>query len=218
MGLCQEKCVCGMCSGKVRVASLCCSIINGFALPLKEEHRTFLLRVLVPLHKVKSLSLYHPQLAYCVVQFLEKDQALAEPVRSAPLAFLSLRSTPAAALHRPLPSLPSAFFVVLFALLFALPDVLVFASGAPLCRHRFRAPAPLQHCFYHLAFRTCRCHAAAVAFSFSSLFLLRLTRSPLFFSRALDSSDVETDEGEPLLSLISLHITRASAIRIFARS
>lgn len=29
-----------------------CSIINGFAIPLKEEHRTFLLRVLLPLHKV----------------------------------------------------------------------------------------------------------------------------------------------------------------------
>lgn len=56
------------------------SIINGFALPLKEEHKIFLTRVLIPLHKVKSLSLYHPQLAYCVVQFLEKDPALAEEV------------------------------------------------------------------------------------------------------------------------------------------
>lgn len=56
------------------------SIINGFALPLKEEHKTFLTRVLIPLHKVKSLSLYHPQLAYCVVQFLEKDLMLAEEV------------------------------------------------------------------------------------------------------------------------------------------
>ncbi|KAF9821355.1 hypothetical protein IEO21_00601 [Rhodonia placenta] len=56
------------------------SIINGFALPLKEEHKTFLMRVLIPLHKVKSLSMYHPQLAYCVVQFLEKDAALAEDV------------------------------------------------------------------------------------------------------------------------------------------
>ncbi|EKM55556.1 uncharacterized protein PHACADRAFT_121127 [Phanerochaete carnosa HHB-10118-sp] len=56
------------------------SIINGFALPLKEEHKTFLMRVLIPLHKVKSLSMYHPQLAYCVVQFLEKDAALAEEV------------------------------------------------------------------------------------------------------------------------------------------
>ncbi|KAF8844565.1 protein phosphatase 2A regulatory B subunit [Paxillus ammoniavirescens] len=56
------------------------SIINGFALPLKEEHKTFLTRVLIPLHKVKSLALYHPQLAYCVVQFLEKDPSLAEEV------------------------------------------------------------------------------------------------------------------------------------------
>lgn len=56
------------------------SIINGFALPLKEEHKTFLGRVLLPLHKVKSLALYHPQLAYCVVQFLEKDSSLTEEV------------------------------------------------------------------------------------------------------------------------------------------
>ncbi|KAG1863782.1 phosphatase 2A regulatory B subunit-domain-containing protein [Suillus subluteus] len=63
------------------------SIINGFALPLKDEHKTFLTRVLLPLHKVKSLSLYHPQLAYCVVQFLEKDPALAEEVMLGLLKF-----------------------------------------------------------------------------------------------------------------------------------
>ncbi|KAG6818173.1 Serine/threonine-protein phosphatase 2A 56 kDa regulatory subunit delta isoform [Tephrocybe sp. NHM501043] len=63
------------------------SIINGFALPLKEEHKTFLTRVLLPLHKVKSLSLYHPQLAYCVVQFLEKDPSLAEEVMMGLLKF-----------------------------------------------------------------------------------------------------------------------------------
>ncbi|WWC97009.1 hypothetical protein V866_003886 [Kwoniella sp. B9012] len=56
------------------------SIINGFALPLKEEHKTFLTRALIPLHKAKSLALYHPQLAYCVVQFLEKDSTLTEEV------------------------------------------------------------------------------------------------------------------------------------------
>ncbi|GAA5861681.1 hypothetical protein JCM8547_000703 [Rhodosporidiobolus lusitaniae] len=56
------------------------SIINGFALPLKEEHKTFLTRVLIPLHKVKGLALYHPQLAYCVVQFLEKDASLTKDV------------------------------------------------------------------------------------------------------------------------------------------
>ena len=41
--------------------------------------QVFLLRVLLPLHKIKSLSVYHPQLAYCVVQFLEKDPTLTEP-------------------------------------------------------------------------------------------------------------------------------------------
>ncbi|KAG4301198.1 hypothetical protein PCK1_002508 [Pneumocystis canis] len=56
------------------------SIINGFALPLKDEHKSFLIRVLLPLHKVKSISMYHPQLSYCVVQFLEKDPTLTEEV------------------------------------------------------------------------------------------------------------------------------------------
>lgn len=56
------------------------SIINGFALPLKEEHKIFLTRVLLPLHKPRSLSMYHPQLAYCIVQFLEKDASLTEDV------------------------------------------------------------------------------------------------------------------------------------------
>lgn len=62
------------------------SIINGFALPLKEEHKLFLTRVLLPLHKVKSLSMYHPQLAYCIVQFLEKDSTLTKEV--SPFFFL----------------------------------------------------------------------------------------------------------------------------------
>lgn len=63
------------------------SIINGFALPLKEEHKQFLLKVLLPLHKVKSLSVYHPQLTYCVVQFLEKDPNLTESVIKSLLKF-----------------------------------------------------------------------------------------------------------------------------------
>lgn len=56
------------------------SIINGFALPLKPEHKQFLNKVLIPLHKPKCLGLYHAQLAYCVVQFLEKDSSLTENV------------------------------------------------------------------------------------------------------------------------------------------
>eukprot|EP00879_Flechtneria_rotunda_P001234 GHRR01001381.1.p1 GENE.GHRR01001381.1~~GHRR01001381.1.p1 ORF type:complete len:509 (+),score=135.36 GHRR01001381.1:182-1708(+) len=56
------------------------SIINGFALPLKEEHKQFLTRALMPLHKPKCVAMYHQQLAYCVTQFVEKDPKLAEPV------------------------------------------------------------------------------------------------------------------------------------------
>ncbi|KAK7269724.1 hypothetical protein RIF29_22458 [Crotalaria pallida] len=56
------------------------SIINGFALPMKEEHKLFLIRALVPLHKPKSISSYHQQLSYCIVQFVEKDSRLADPV------------------------------------------------------------------------------------------------------------------------------------------
>jgi len=56
------------------------SIINGFALPLKEEHTQFLQKALIPLHKPSSISQYHQQLSYCVTQFIEKDPKLAETV------------------------------------------------------------------------------------------------------------------------------------------
>lgn len=56
------------------------SIINGFVMPLKEEHKMFLLKVLMPLHKARTLSAYHAQLAYCIVQFIEKDHSLTQPV------------------------------------------------------------------------------------------------------------------------------------------
>lgn len=56
------------------------SIINGFALPLKKEHKVFLFKVLLPLHKPPSLPSYSPQLTYCVVQFIEKDPDLVADV------------------------------------------------------------------------------------------------------------------------------------------
>lgn len=58
------------------------SIINGFAVPLKDEHKTFLTRVLIPLHKVKPLSSFHHQLSYCITQLVDKDPQLAVPVIS----------------------------------------------------------------------------------------------------------------------------------------
>merc|ERR1719265_2453563 len=63
------------------------SIINGFALPLKDEHKDFLLKTLVPLHKVKSLSSFHQQLSYCMMQYVEKDPCLAYDIIFAMLRF-----------------------------------------------------------------------------------------------------------------------------------
>eukprot|EP00960_Hanusia_phi_P033325 750406-Hanusia_phi.AAC.2 len=56
------------------------SIINGFALPLKDEHKQFLSRALIPLHKPSGscIQQYHQQLSYCITQYLEKDPKLAD--------------------------------------------------------------------------------------------------------------------------------------------
>ncbi|CAN1152943.1 Serine/threonine protein phosphatase 2A 59 kDa regulatory subunit B' eta isoform [Linum perenne] len=56
------------------------SIINGFALPLKDEHKLFLVRALIPLHKPRCLAMYHQPLSYCITQFVEKDCKLADVV------------------------------------------------------------------------------------------------------------------------------------------
>jgi hypothetical protein len=64
------------------------SIINGFAVPLKPTHVDVLLRrVLLPLHKLSSLGLFHPQLSYAVLQYLDKDPSLANHVLLALLKY-----------------------------------------------------------------------------------------------------------------------------------
>ena len=70
------------------------SIINGFALPLKEEHKNFLMKALLPLHKVRYVNMYHQQLSYCVTQFVEKDPKLAIPVINAILNFWPMTYSP----------------------------------------------------------------------------------------------------------------------------
>uniref|UniRef100_A0A671R9Y5 Serine/threonine protein phosphatase 2A regulatory subunit n=1 Tax=Sinocyclocheilus anshuiensis TaxID=1608454 RepID=A0A671R9Y5_9TELE len=47
-------------------------IINGFALPLKAEHKQFLVKVLLPLHTVRSLSLFHAQVIRGLLKFWPK--------------------------------------------------------------------------------------------------------------------------------------------------
>ena len=53
------------------------SIISGFSIPLKDEHKLFLERSLMPLHKPDCVWVYHKQLSFCVVQFARKDPKLA---------------------------------------------------------------------------------------------------------------------------------------------
>mmetsp|Transcript_17774 Transcript_17774/g.39422 ORF Transcript_17774/g.39422 Transcript_17774/m.39422 type:complete len:484 (-) Transcript_17774:166-1617(-) len=56
------------------------SIINGFAIPLKREHIQFLEKALIPLHKPRGVAIYHPQLSYCISQYVEKDQETIVPI------------------------------------------------------------------------------------------------------------------------------------------
>lgn len=63
------------------------SIINGFALPLKQEHKNFLFKVLIPMHKTTAVTNFHTQLSYCVTQFVDKDHTLAVAVISGFLKF-----------------------------------------------------------------------------------------------------------------------------------
>ncbi|KAL4378512.1 hypothetical protein GQ457_02G041560 [Hibiscus cannabinus] len=67
-------------SGVGELLEIMGSIINGFTVPIKEEHKLFLIRTLIPLHKLKQLSLYHQQLSYCMVQFVDKDYKLGDIV------------------------------------------------------------------------------------------------------------------------------------------
>lgn len=54
------------------------SIINR--LPMKEEHKLFLVRALILLQKAKCVTSYHQQLSYYIMLFVEKDYRLTDAV------------------------------------------------------------------------------------------------------------------------------------------
>merc|ERR1719421_1977325 len=78
---------CEMHNGVGELLEILGSIINGFALPLKEEHKDFLIKALIPLHKVKTLASFHQQLSYCMSQYVEKDPRLAYDIITSMLKF-----------------------------------------------------------------------------------------------------------------------------------
>ena len=49
------------------------SIITGFSKPIKPEHLRFLNEAILPLHQPDWLAHYHPQLSYCMMQYVQKD-------------------------------------------------------------------------------------------------------------------------------------------------
>jgi serine/threonine-protein phosphatase 2A regulatory subunit B' len=64
-------------NGASELLDILASIINGFAVPLREEHVVFFKEILIPLHKVKTSHLFHEQLLRCSMIFLSKDNSLA---------------------------------------------------------------------------------------------------------------------------------------------
>lgn len=83
----------GQHNGVAELLEILGSIINGFASPLKQEHKNFLKNVLVPMHKVTDITPFHPQLSYCVTQFVDKDPSLAVSVIGGLLRFWPMVSS-----------------------------------------------------------------------------------------------------------------------------
>eukprot|EP00494_Astrolonche_serrata_P022693 UN22950 len=74
-------------SGVAELLEILGSIINGFAVPLKNEHKQFLKNILIPLHKYPRIQEFHQHLTYCITQFLEKDSTLCNYVLKGLITF-----------------------------------------------------------------------------------------------------------------------------------
>ncbi|CAN8066732.1 unnamed protein product, partial [Agarophyton chilense] len=69
-------------NGVAELLEILGSIINGFAVPLKEEHKQLLRQTLLPLHLAASMGQFNVQLSFCVTQFCEKDASLCSEIVS----------------------------------------------------------------------------------------------------------------------------------------
>ena len=66
--------------GIAEMLEILASIINGFAVPIKDEHKIMLIKALIPLHKAKNIAEYHPQLSYCMALYVAKDHTLTRDI------------------------------------------------------------------------------------------------------------------------------------------
>lgn len=81
------------CHGVCELLEILGSIIHGFAIPVKEEHRNMFRKGILPLHLPASMPAYHVQLAFCVAQFVEKAPELSPEVLSSVLRHWPVRNT-----------------------------------------------------------------------------------------------------------------------------
>ena len=70
---CQYVFETGAHNGVRELLEVLMSIVAGFALPLKPEHRRFCVRALLPLYTTPNLHLYAEELSAVVMLFVEKD-------------------------------------------------------------------------------------------------------------------------------------------------
>lgn len=67
-------------NGIAEMLEILASVINGFAQPVKEEHKVMLVKALLPLHKARDVASYHPQLSYCMALYVAKDHSITRHV------------------------------------------------------------------------------------------------------------------------------------------
>ena len=56
------------------------SLVDGYTIPLKEEHVNYLNRVILILFKAKSFKLFQPDLSICLTKYILRFPNLAEQV------------------------------------------------------------------------------------------------------------------------------------------
>lgn len=74
-------------NGAAELLDILASIISGFAVPLRDEHVVFFQNIIIPLHKVQTVSTFYEQLLRCSMLFLTKDRTLAIPLLDGLLRF-----------------------------------------------------------------------------------------------------------------------------------
>ena len=76
-------------NGIAEVLQILGSIINGFAVPVKDNHRDMLKQALIPLHRLDDVLDYHVELKYCMLQYIMKETTFAEVIFDGMLKYVA---------------------------------------------------------------------------------------------------------------------------------